>query len=267
MPEPRSYDTLTPELATRWLAAIPERRSRRRFDGRSLTPEQVAALTQACREFRPWPAARVELINEAPTDVMTGLIGGYGRFPGAAAYLAFIGGSDAAVTSAQIGYTGEAMVLEATALGVGSCWVGGLFRRSAVAARLALGGDERLAAVAPLGHALTDPTALDLLIRGAVQPQRRKPLTAIYSGELMTTWLLPALEAARLAPSAVNRQPWLFRLAGQSVTCEVQGGVPQFAHLDCGIAMLHFELGARQAGVIGHWEWLTGKEVGRFVVA
>jgi nitroreductase len=78
------------------------------------------------------------------------------------------------------------------------------------------------------------------------------------------------LEAARRAPSARNRQPWRFRIEGEAVTVftgsEKQNGKLS-PRLDCGIAMLHFELGARAAGLAGRWELLDAPDVARYVPA
>ncbi|MBM3310011.1 MAG: nitroreductase, partial [Candidatus Aminicenantes bacterium] len=80
-------------------------------------------------------------------------------------------------------------------------------------------------------------------------------------------WPLKALEAARLAPSATNRQPWRFEVGDGSITVRIDGGREggRFSkRLDCGIAMLHLELGARAAGVDGRWVFLPAPAVARF---
>jgi len=76
-----------------------------------------------------------------------------------------------------------------------------------------------------------------------------------------------AVEAARLAPSAVNRQPWRFAIQGDSIVVGADsdkdaGRISK--RLDCGIAMLRLELGALAAGVRGRWEFLPHPQVARF---
>jgi len=83
-------------------------------------------------------------------------------------------------------------------------------------------------------------------------------------------WVRIALEAARLAPSAMNRQPWGFEVAPGSITVSVRTGGPEMTiskRLDCGIAMLHIEVAAMSRGVRGSWEWLKPPGVARFSVA
>ena len=85
----------------------------------------------------------------------------------------------------------------------------------------------------------------------------RRPLETIAPGVGgWPAWAVEGVEAARLAPSALNRQPWRFELEAGAVVLRVDH--PRDTHripkrLDCGIAMLHFELGARAAGAPGTW--------------
>jgi len=75
-----------------------------------------------------------------------------------------------------------------------------------------------------------------------------------------------ALEAARLAPSAVNRQPWRFFLGENAIAVsldKVRDTDKISRRLDCGIAMLHLELGARHSGVAANWTYPPGN-VARF---
>lgn len=82
-------------------------------------------------------------------------------------------------------------------------------------------------------------------------------------------WMQTALEAARLAPSTMNWQPWRFKVAAGHITLNVDNLDDSYhvaKRLDCGIAMLHLEVGARQAGVEGRWEFLEPPGVARFSV-
>jgi len=86
---------------------------------------------------------------------------------------------------------------------------------------------------------------------GVVKARRRKPLNMLVSGAIDAPWMAAALEAARLAPSARNRQPWRFRLErGAVIIAADRASIPSAIskRLDCGIAMLHFELGRGPAG-------------------
>ena len=91
----------------------------------------------------------------------------------------------------------------------------------------------------------------------------------IVSGEMSDNWIKTALEAARIAPSAGNRQPWRFNISEDSITVFTNSNRRDFRvskDLDCGIAMLHIELGALVSGVKGSWEFLNHPEVARYSI-
>jgi hypothetical protein len=101
---------------------------------------------------------------------------------------------------------------------------------------------------------------------------RRKPLEEMSTGlarEEWPQWIESALEAARIAPSAINRQPWRFHVESDSITVSVDStrvnlGISK--RLDCGIAMMHIEVAALESGVEGRWELLESPEVARYTV-
>lgn len=85
--------------------------------------------------------------------------------------------------------------------------------------------------------------------------------------EPLPKWISSALEGARLAPSAVNRQPWRFSVEAGSIKISVDNDRDTYnlsKRLDCGIAMAHIEIGAAHEGVAGQWEYLASPDVARF---
>lgn len=252
-----------------WYPAIFRRTSRRTFEDREVEEEKVARIVTVCREFRPFSEARIEFVPGPPEGVFKGALGSYGKVKGARAYIAFIGDTRSARSREAVGYTGEGVILEATALGLDTCWVGGFFRPEAVKQSLRLEGREEVLAVSPVGYAIMKKDLAERTLSGFSRSRRRKPLDEIVSGRISSPWIAEALEAARLAPSAVNRQPWLFRIDEEAVVISVRGSrrlSPVSRRLDCGIAMLHFELGASAAGVRGRWEFLAAPGVARFIL-
>ncbi len=106
-------------------------------------------------------------------------------------------------------------------------------------------------------------------MRRMARSKKRKCIEELAPGigSSWPEWAVAAVETARLAPSAVNRQPWRFRLDGGGLVVAKDSAfeTPKVAkRLDCGIAMLHAELGALAAGLDGLWTDLTGSDVARF---
>ncbi len=260
---------LGPARVERWLAAVSERRSRRSFTGERPDATALTALEDVSRTFRPFgDLSRVVVIRDAPADLFLGIVGAYGGVSGAPCALAFVGSSANGDARAAVGYAGEGLVLEATALGLDSCWVGGLFKGSVAEKLAGIGPNERVYAVAAIGTAAERVTTKERLVFRMGRPKPRKALEEIASGhESWPAWVQRGLKAAQIAPSATNRQPWRFFMHEGAVVVSVEGvDTPKISkRLDCGIAMLHFELGARAAGCSGRWELSDAPDVARWV--
>jgi nitroreductase len=195
-----------------------------------------------------------------------GIIGSYGRVTGARTALVFIADSTSPNGDEHCGYTGEGLVLEAHALGLVTCWIGGSFSRSVTSKLVELREGEVVRAVSPVGRPLAEPSTAERFIFGQGRPKSRRPLDAIAPGhESWPSWAAEGVIAARVAPSAMNLQPWRFRYDDGAVVLSCTGAAPGLGRLDCGIAMLHFELGARADGADGAWEPLQAPDVARWV--
>jgi len=252
----------------RWYPAIFKRHSRRTYSGQVPEEDKLARLDQVCREFRPFPEVRSQLVRKSPETVFKGLVGHYGRVNRAPMYIAFIGKMNSPPVQEAAGYTGEGIILEATALGLDTCWVGGFFRPECVRSQINIQEGEKVLSVTPVGFAPPEKTRQEKIMSGLVKSRLRKPLAKLVGGKITAPWMEKALEAARLAPSAQNRQPWRFRIERDAVVMAADKSFSTSSiskRLDCGIAMLHFELGARATGVVGKWEILASPEVARFI--
>lgn len=233
----------------------------------------MAALDKACKSFKPFPHCRSCLVVESADKVFKGIVGGYGKIKGATAFVAFIGDMGSPHVQEETGYTGEGIILEATALGLGTCWVGGFFRPEAVARLIPVRDNERVLAVTPVGYASSCESTEERLMSGFGRNHRRLPATRMVTSpqpEVLPAWAREAIEAARVAPSAINRQPWAFTVDDDSITVSVRTRGPEYTvskRLDCGIAMLHIEIAALSHGMQGNWEFLGAPNVGRFVAA
>jgi len=254
----------------RWYQAIGRRRSRRRFDGQPLPEEEEKRLAAICSDFRPFPDARAVFVSRSADLVLKGAVGAYGKVKGARAFLAVVGNMESAHAQERAGYTGEGIVLEAVAMGLDTCWVGGLFHPDVAARLVDIHQREQVLAVVPIGHAPHDWSFEERLMTGFGRTHKRKDLTILLQDgevEQLPPWVEVAIEAARCAPSAVNRQPWRFRASDEALTVSVDG--TKLLHtiskrLDCGIAMLHIEVAAFHAGVRGQWEFLSSPDVAGF---
>ena len=254
-----------------WYPTISIRRSRRRFDpSRPIEPDILNNLRNFCQEFKPFPHARAELVSESADKVFKGAIGPYGRIKDAQALIAFIGDMNSPNVQEETGYTGEGIILEATSLHLATCWVGGFFRPEVITSLIKTSANEKIIAVTPIGYAKETLTTEEKIMLGFGWNKQRKPLTNMVTGLRMADWpewMKVSLEAARLAPSAVNRQPWGFHIEPETITVLVRNTGSEFSiskRLDCGIAMLHIDVAAQSQGIYGEWEFMHAPYVSRF---
>jgi nitroreductase len=256
---------LPAEEAARLLEAVPVRRARRSYTGEAVDPGTLDALAALAEQWRPWSSARCIVIREAPASLFMGVVGAYGGISKAPSAIAFVS-SDPYVDEA-VGYIGEGLVLAATARGLDTCWVAGVFSPIVVRHLLRLGAGERVPAVSALGHAIGERSLKERVLHATSHRRGLRTLEDLAPGIAeWPGWARAAVAAAQLAPSAMNRQPWRFMLEDGSLVVHYHGGeLPRASkRLDCGIAMLHAELGAFGEGVRGTWELLPSPRVARF---
>ena len=181
----------------------------------------------------------------------------------------------------------EYIILEATGLGLGTCWLGGTFKRSTFAERISASEDEVIPAVTSVGYPNKKPRKFDLRIRQEADADRRfswtdlffdggfeTPLSEEDAGEFATS-----LAMVRKAPSASNKQPWrivkdqdalnnqvvwhfyLLRTPGYLDNRYVKMmKIEDLQRVDMGIAMCHFELTNRALDLPGDWAVLNSRD-------
>ena len=251
---------------------------RRRYSCRTYLPEPIAAsqrrLLLAAITAGPVGArARFALVAAAPGDASAlKRLGTYGFIKGANGFI--VGAVRRAPGDLEdYGYLLERIILHATDLGLGTCWLGGTFTRSNFVRRFGgLARDETLPAVVSLGLIGDDGSAR---IREREEGSRRLPSSQLFFerrfGEPLdlsaARAYAGALAAVRIAPSATNKQPWRLvrdgaawhfylrrsRGYGKGSALFTVLRIADLQRVDMGIAMCHFELVARESGLAGSW--------------
>lgn len=176
----------------------------------------------------------------------------------------------------QLGYVLEKVMLYATSLGLGTCWLGGTFKKGEFAKAIELKEDEILPIVSPLGFPAETRGKFESLMRLVVGSNKRKAWPEIFYNENFSTSLTEEaanqfkipLEMVRLAPSASNKQPW--KVLKENTTLHFYlTHAPGYSstgfdmqRIDIGIAMSHFETTAKEFGIAGKWI-VKAPEVGK----
>jgi hypothetical protein len=253
----------------------------KRFSCRSYLETPIAAETQQqlaemMAEVQTGPLGsqcRFELIaaRDGDGDTLRGL-GTYGLIQNPAGYLAgAVRESDTMFE--DFGYRMEEMVLTATDLDLGTCWLGGSFTKTSFADRVRRQEGEMVPAVVSVGYISETPRLLDRIIRRQARSNSRLPWEHLFfdqrfgnpvSQRAADAYAVP-LEMVRQGPSASNRQPWRIVHAGSGWHFYVQRTprYPSWAaspfiagdlqRMDVGIAMCHFALTADELGLQGLW--------------
>lgn len=156
-------------------------------------------------------------------------------FSGVSNYIALIGkkGDD---LDERIGYYGAEVMLRAQQLGLNTCWVVMTYSKKKVKSEIADG--EKMAGILSLGYGTEQGTA-----------HQSKPVEELgkCDGE-WPEWFRKGVEAAMLAPTAMNKQKFRFELQKDgAVKAEDLGG--SYSAMGLGIARRYFELGAGKENV------------------
>jgi nitroreductase len=216
--------------------AMEMRHSVRRYTDRKIEGEVLERLQQAIAEANRDSGLNIQLCLNEP-DAFSGAMARYGKFHNAVNYLAFTGKKDRDLDE-KCGYYGEKIVLRAQQLGLNTCWVAASYSKGKSAAVIKPG--EKLLLVISIGYGENNGVA------------RKTKTTAqlCRTDGTMPEWFLRGVQAAQLAPTAMNQQKFRFELDGQTVKAVASLG--PYTKVDLGIAKYHFELGAGEAA---EWQW------------
>jgi nitroreductase len=250
------------------------RSSRRSYTSRPVEQDKLERLEGVFASLRgPFaPAARFRILDtQGWADSSINALGTYGTIRGARLYMA--GAVERAERDMETyGYLFETVILHATDMDLGTCWIGGIFNRSGFADKMGVAEHEIVPAVSPLGYATEKRSLADSVIRWSAGSKSRMPWPRLFSSKDFSTPLsddtaagyTEVLEMVRLGPSASNRQPWRIvmdrdRSAFHLFLQRSKGydkliTAVDLQRIDMGIAMCHFELTAREKGLAGTWE-------------
>ena len=211
------------------LEAIKARHSVRKYMDKPIDISAVAALKSEIEKINAESGLHIQLVLNEPKAFSGGILK-YGAFLGVRNYLVMVGKKDA---EEEIGYYGERLVLLAQTLGLNSCWVGLTYKKIPDAFTLA-GGDVVHCEIA-LGYGEN---------QGVQHPL--KPLEKFYESRAeLPDWFISGMEAARLAPTAINQQKFKFILhEGHIVEAKTVFSLVGYTRIDLGIVKYHFEVGA-----------------------
>ena len=210
------------------MEAMQARHSVRQYREEALRKEDAALLREEIEACNAESGLHIQLVCGEP-KAFSGLLARYGKFSGVTNYIALVGKKGPEL-SETCGYFGERIVLRAQQIGLNTCWVAMTY--SKVPAAFSAGEGEKLCAVIAVGYGKTQGSG-----------HRVKSLREVTEGEPpFPEWFVSGVEAALLAPTAMNQQKFRFALQGNRVSATAGSGF--YTKLDLGIVKYHFAMGA-----------------------
>ncbi len=213
------------------LEAIAARHSVRHYTEQPIDTENVERLQHLVDECNALSGLNIQLVTGEPRAFGESLLARYGKFSGVTCYFAMIG-KKGNMLDETVGYYGERLVLEAQTMGLNTCWVGLSYKK--ISSALSVNDGEKLVCLISLGYGTTQ----------GMDHKRKSPEKV--STTLVTTapqWYRDGIEAALLAPTAINQQKFKFTLHDGNLV-SVKAGFGPYSKVDLGIVKYHFELGA-----------------------
>lgn len=213
------------------LEAIRRRHSVRRYSDQPIEAEKVAVLREAIDRYNAESGLNIQLVLEEP-KAFSGFLVTYGTFSGVRNYFV-MAAPKGKEWEEKVGYYGEKVVLLAQTLGLNTCWVGLTYKKIPGAFQLREG--DIVHCEISLGYG-TD--------QGVQHPL--KPMEKFFEADgEVPAWFKAGMEAALLAPTAINQQKFKFILReGNKVEARPLFSMAGYTVIDLGIAKCHFEIGA-----------------------
>lgn len=205
------------------LEIMKARHSVRQYNGKKIESEKKETLNELVKECNKEGGLNIQILFDEP-KCFDSMMAHYGKFSGVENYIALVGLKGADLDE-RAGYYGEKLVLKAQELGLNTCWVAMTHGKSA--AKIKKG--EKLACIIALGYGTTQGTAH--------QNKSMEQLCNCASG--MPDWFAKGMEAALLAPTAMNQQKFYIMLENAEVSAKAGKGF--YTKMDLGIVKYHFE--------------------------
>lgn len=210
------------------LEAMENRHSVRSYTNKKIegyVKEQLLSYIKKCNEES---GLNMQLVLEEE-KAFDGFMAHYGKFSGVKNYIAIVGKKDDKLQE-KCGYYGEKVVLEAQRLGLNTCWVALTYSKIKTAFEVKSG--EKLYLVISIGYGE---------VQGVEHKSKPREKVMNVKGEV-PDWFKKGIDAALLAPTAMNQQKFSFELNGNKVSAKA--GLGFYSKIDLGIVKYHFEIGA-----------------------
>ena len=213
------------------LEIMKQRHSVRQYLDKPVEQEKRDALNAMAAQINEETGLHIQIFYDEP-KCYDSFMAHYGKFTGVANYIALVGKKSPKLDN-MLGYYGEKLALKAQEMGLNTCWTAMTHGKS----KADIGKGEKQGCIIALGYGENEGVE-----------HTNKPLQKVCNyTEASPEWFVKGVEAALLAPTAMNQQKFFFELMPDG-TVKASCGKGFYAKVDLGIVKYHFEA-------------VTGKEV------
>lgn len=212
------------------MEAMKQRHSVRQYLNKPIEKEILSVLKEEINICNKESGLHIQLVTDEP-KAFDSFMAHYGKFSGVTNYIVLVGKKSDDLDE-KCGYFGERVVLKAQQLGLNTCWVAMTY--SKIPGAFKVDKDEKLTVVIALGYGENQGVE-----------HKSKPAEKISNiSENTPEWFKKGVDAALLAPTAMNQQKFHFNYVNGKVSAKAKVGF--YTKLDLGIVKYHFELGAEK---------------------
>ncbi|MCR5120016.1 MAG: nitroreductase family protein [Lachnospiraceae bacterium] len=207
--------------------AIKERHSVRQYKDIPIGEDERKKLASLIEQCNAESGLSIQLVCD-DTQCFDTFLAHYGKFSNAKNYIAMVGKKSLADLDERCGYFGQRLVLEAQMMGLNSCWVAGTYSKGKCKANIA--SDERIVCVIAIGYGENN---------GSEHRSKAVEKLCDIAEADMPDWFKTGVEAAMMAPTALNQQKFTITLDGDKALITAKAG--PMTKIDLGIVKYNFE--------------------------
>lgn len=212
------------------LELMKERHSVRKYLNKEIEEEKKKEISDLIKEINETSNLHIQACFDEK-NAFDSFMAHYGKFENVSNYICLVGGKN---RDEAIGYYGEKIVLILQKLNLNSCWVAMTYSKKKAPITKEKG--EKLYCVLAFGYGENQGCG-----------HKIKTITEVSNvSDDSPEWFRSGVEAALLAPTAMNQQKFYFTYNSSEVKAKNKSGF--YSKIDLGIVKYHFEVGSKKEG-------------------
>lgn len=248
------------ELQKHWRNSIDKRTSRRTYIDQDIDDMDILAILKLIDKINEKSSLNIQFIKDGEEGI-SGFKASYGMISGVKSFIALVGNNKIENFKQKLGYYGEMIVLEATSMGLGTCWVGGTYDNKKCVSHIKFNEEDELVCIIVIGHTPKELSIKEKVVKKLNKKNKKLEDILISNKNNICSWIESGIECALKSPSALNKKEISYEIYENKIKAFISSKNYGYEEIDLGISMLHFELGADSKGYKGNWHYKNGKHL------